>query len=57
MASSADDPAVRTGDGWAVAHIDAETPEEAARASAVWVSSESRAACAAQRRKLGMRDD
>ena len=23
MASSADDPAVRTGDGWAVAHIDA----------------------------------
>jgi enoyl-CoA hydratase/carnithine racemase len=40
----------------AVARIDAETAEEAERASAVWLSAESRAARAAQRRKLGMRD-
>jgi len=37
-----------------VARIDAETPEEAARGAAVWVMPESRAARAAQRRKLGM---
>ena len=40
----------------AVARIDGETAEEAERASAVWLSPESRAARAAQRRKLGMRD-
>ena len=36
----------------AVAAVQGETPEEAARAAAVWVSDESRAARAAQRRKL-----
>jgi enoyl-CoA hydratase len=38
----------------AVARIAAETPEEAARGAAVWTMPESRAARAAQRRKLGL---
>jgi enoyl-CoA hydratase len=38
----------------AVARMRAETPEEAERATAVWSTEESRAARAAQRRKLGM---
>jgi enoyl-CoA hydratase/carnithine racemase len=38
----------------AVGRIRAETPAEAERAAAVWVSDESRAARAAQRHKLGM---
>ena len=36
--------------------IAAETPEEAERATAVWLSDESRAARAAQRQKLGMKE-
>jgi len=36
----------------AVAHVVAETPEEAAAAAAVWTTAESRAARAAQRRKI-----
>lgn len=39
----------------AVARIEAETAPEAERASAVWLTAESRAARASQRRKLGMR--
>ena len=39
----------------AAARVRAETPEEAARAAAVWTMPESRAARAAQRAKLGMR--
>jgi enoyl-CoA hydratase len=39
----------------AVARIEAETAPEAERMSAVWLTEESRAARAAQRRKLGMR--
>jgi len=39
----------------AVARVLAETPEEAARAAAVWTAPESRAARAAQRAKLGAR--
>ena len=39
----------------AAARVRAETPEEAARAAAVWSTAESRAARAAQRQKLGMR--
>jgi enoyl-CoA hydratase len=38
-----------------VARVRAETPEEAARAAAVWTTAESRAARAAQREKLGQR--
>ncbi len=38
----------------AAAAVQGETPEQAARAAAVWVSDESRAARAAQRRKLDM---
>jgi enoyl-CoA hydratase len=38
-----------------VARVEAETPEEAERAMAVWTTAESRAARAAQRRRLGMR--
>jgi len=38
-----------------VARVKAETPAEAERTQAVWVSAESRAARAAQRRKLGMK--
>jgi enoyl-CoA hydratase len=38
-----------------VATVEAETAEEAARSAAVWTTPESRAARAAQRRKLGMR--
>jgi enoyl-CoA hydratase len=37
----------------AAARVAAETPEDAARAGAVWTTAESRAARAAQRRKLG----
>jgi enoyl-CoA hydratase len=40
----------------AAARILAETPEEAERATAVWLSAESRAARAAQRQKLGMKE-
>ena len=39
----------------AVARVHAETPVEAERALAVWLSKESRAARAAQRKKLGMK--
>src|SRR2546425_8899468 len=39
----------------AVARVEHETPEEAARGAAVWTTAESRAARAAQRAKLGMR--
>src|SRR5438046_3514526 len=39
----------------AVAHVQAETPDEAARGAAVWTTAESRAARKAQRAKLGMR--
>jgi enoyl-CoA hydratase len=39
----------------AVERIVAETPEQAERAAAVWLTDESRAARAAQRRKLGMK--
>jgi len=39
----------------AVARVKAETPAEAEHTQAVWVSAESRAARAAQRRKLGMK--
>jgi enoyl-CoA hydratase len=40
----------------ALARIAAETPQEAGRATAVWISDESRAARAAQRAKLGMKE-
>jgi enoyl-CoA hydratase/carnithine racemase len=40
----------------AVARIEAETAAEAERTNAVWLTAESRAARAAQRRKLGMRE-
>jgi enoyl-CoA hydratase/carnithine racemase len=40
----------------ALQRIAAETPEEAARAAAVWLSDESRAARAAQRARLGMKE-
>jgi len=40
----------------ALARIDAETAAEAERATAVWLSAESRAARAAQRHKLGMKE-
>jgi len=40
----------------ALARIAAETPAEAERATAVWLSDESRAARAAQRQKLGMKE-
>jgi enoyl-CoA hydratase len=43
--------------GDALARIAAETPEESARATAVWLSDESRAARAAQRAKLGMKGE
>jgi enoyl-CoA hydratase len=39
----------------AVARVQAESPEEAERAAAIWTTSESRAARAAQREKLGTR--
>jgi len=39
----------------AVARVEAETPEEAARGAAVWTTAESRAARQAQRTKLGLR--
>jgi hypothetical protein len=39
----------------AAARAAAETPAEAARGAAVWTAPESRAARAAQRRKLGKR--
>ena len=39
----------------AVARVQTETPDEAARGAAVWTTAESRAARRAQRAKLGMR--
>ena len=40
----------------AVARVRAETPQEAQRTAAVWLTEESQAARAAQRRKLGMKE-
>jgi enoyl-CoA hydratase len=42
--------------GEALQRIGAETPQEAERATAVWISDESRAARSAQRAKLGMKN-